>query len=519
MDVRLRAAPSPTGRAQLGNVRTYFMSYAYAKKNKGRFIFRIEDTDEKRTVPGGAEALIEAYEAFGIVADEDPYKGGPFGPYVQTERKEIYGKYAKELIEKGDAYYCFCSQERLAKLREEQKASKQRPMYDRACRNLAKEDVEKRIEKGEKPVIRMKFPTEGETICHDLIFGEVKFQNSDVEDQVILKADGMPTYHLAVVVDDHLMKISTAVRGTEWFPSFPKHVKLYEYFEWEMPEFVHVPVILNPDGKGKLSKRNGAIPAISYLRKGYLKDAVLNYTMLCGWAPTENEAHHDEIYSAEELIQLFDFKRCHKTGARYDQKKFDYINSKHIRNKTIDELANIIIAWARDYVLKPFLTDKFDKPQEWEKDLKEKVSKYLPLWEKDREYFKKALSLEQERVNILSEIPDALDFFYDEDLTWEESDWNTKNHSKKELSDVLEKILPRLEEIFKDDKFEHEIWEKVVRGFAEEIGWKAGDVFLAIRSATTGRLQSPPLIESFQILGWKRVKKSIEDGITWLKNN
>lgn len=515
-EIRLRAAPSPTGRAHIGNVRTYFMSFAYAKKNNGKFVFRIEDTDTKRAVPGGAEALIEVYGAYGVIADEDPFKGGEYGPYIQTERLDIYKKYAEELIEKGHAYYCFCTEDRLKTLRETQKANKLKPMYDRCCRDVSIEEARKRIEEGEKYVIRMKMPTEGVTECNDLIFGKVTFHNKDIEDQVLLKASGIPTYHLAVVVDDHLMKITTAVRGTEWFPSFPKHVKLYEYFGWGMPEFVHVPVILNPDGNGKLAKRHGSMPAISYLRKGYLRDAVLNYTMLCGWAPEPKDAHQDEIYSYEELIKLFDFRRCHKAGARYDQKKFDYINAKHIRNKTIDELTDIVFDWAENLVLKPFLTDQFDQPQEWEPNLKEKVTKYLPLWKKDVEYFKKALALEHERITILSEIPDALDFFYEEDLTWEDSDWNTKNHTKKELAEGLEKVLPKLDELFHKLDVTHEEWEAVVRGTADELGWKHGDLFLAIRSATTGRLQSPPLLESIQVMGWRKAKKLIESAIKWL---
>jgi len=514
-EVRLRAAPSPTGRAHIGNVRTYFMSYAYAKKHGGKFVFRIEDTDQKRSVPGGAEALLEAYGLYGIVADEDPYKGGDYGPYVQTERKDIYKKYAEELIEKGYAYYCFCSSDRLSEVREKQRLMKLRPMYDRHCRDIDPVEAKKRVDAGEEYVVRMKFPTEGETVCEDLIFGKVTFKNKDVEDQVLLKSNGIPTYHLAVVVDDYLMKISTAVRGTEWFPSFPKHVKLYEYFGWEKPEFAHVPVILNPDGKGKLSKRHGALPAIAYLRKGYLSEAVLNYTMLCGWAPVSEKAHQDEIYSVEELIELFDFRRVHKVGARYDQNKFDYINAKHIRNMSIDDLAERVIDWAENIVLKGFMTDQFDPLSDEEVAIKEKVSHYLPLWKKDIEYFKKALSLEHERIVTLSEIPDALDFFYDEKLDIAESDWNTKNHSVAELKDALKGVLPKLDELFNtairaNKKIEHEDWEKVVRGYADELDWKHGDLFMAIRTAVTGRLQSPPLLESIEIMGWSRAKKLIE---------
>lgn len=488
------------------------------KKNNGKFIFRIEDTDQKRSIEHGAEALIEAYGAYGIVADEDPFKGGDYGPYIQTERKEIYKKYADELIEKGHAYYCFCSSERLDQVREMQKANKIKPMYDRHCRAIDIAEAKKRVEAGEPHVIRMKFPTEGITECEDLIYGKIKFHNRDIEDQVLVKTTGIPTYHLAVVVDDHLMKIHTAVRGTEWMPSFPKHVKLFEYFGWEMPHFAHVPVILNPDGKGKLSKRHGALPAISYLRKGYLYEAVLNYAMLCGWAPEPEKAHQDEIYSVDELIQLFDFSRVHKAGGRYDQKKLDYINGKHIRNMEIDDFAQRVINWAEQLVLKPFITDQFEDPQPWEADLKAQVENYLPLWKADLEKFKKALTLEKERITVLSELPYSLAFFYEDSLTWKAEDWNTKNHSFAELADALAEVSGRLEKLFVDNPAPpHEAWEAIVRGYADELAWKHGDMFLAIRSAVTGRLQSPPLLESIEILGWQKAKEFIAQAVVWLK--
>lgn len=314
------------------------------------------------------------------------------------------------------------------------------------------------------------------------------------------------------------MKIHTAVRGTEWMPSFPKHVKLFEYFGWEMPHFAHVPVILNPDGKGKLSKRHGALPAISYLRKGYLYEAVLNYAMLCGWAPEPEKAHQDEIYSVDELIQLFDFSRVHKAGGRYDQKKLDYINGKHIRNMEIDDFAQRVINWAEQLVLKPFITDQFEDPQPWEADLKAQVENYLPLWKADLEKFKKALTLEKERITVLSELPYSLAFFYEDSLTWKAEDWNTKNHSFAELADALAEVSGRLEKLFVDNPAPpHEAWEAIVRGYADELAWKHGDMFLAIRSAVTGRLQSPPLLESIEILGWQKAKEFIAQAVVWLK--
>ncbi|HRI05764.1 MAG TPA: glutamate--tRNA ligase [Candidatus Dojkabacteria bacterium] len=516
-DFRYRAAPSPTGKVHVGTIRAYLPNYLLAKKYGGKNILRIEDTDQTRLVPNGVEAMIEAYEEVGITFDEGPHVGGKVGPYVQSDRLDIYKEYAQKLIDTGNAYYCFCSKERLEELRESQRANKQRPMYDGHCRDISVEDAKARVANGEPHVVRMKFPKEGGTVCHDLIFGKVSVKNSDVEDQILMKGDGFPTYHLAVVVDDHLMGITTAIRGVDWLPSYPKHVKLYEMFGWEPPKFAHLPLILNPDGRKKLSKRHGAFPVSQILRKGYLKEAIMNYSILCGWSPKPEDAHQDEIYTPEELIQLFELERVHKTAARYDQQKFDYINAKHIRRLDLDTLVEKVMHWAKKYVLGTFISDAYTEPAAWEPELKSLVAKYLPKWESDLEYFKRALSLEKERITVLGDIPAALDFFYEDTLTWTDEDWNLKNHSKNELADALEVVLPRLEEIFKDENYDHEEWEKVVRGYADELGWKHGDLFLAIRSATTGRLQSPPLLDCYAIMGWNKVKRFIEQSIVWLR--
>ncbi|KKR05978.1 MAG: Glutamate-tRNA ligase [candidate division WS6 bacterium GW2011_GWF2_39_15] len=516
-EFRYRAAPSPTGKVHIGTIRAYLPNYLLAKKYGGKNILRVEDTDQTRLVPNGVEAMIEAYENVGIEFDEGPHKPGKYGPYVQSERLDIYKKYADELVEKGHAYYCFCSKERLEKLREDQKANKLKPMYDGLCRDIPVEEAKKKVANGESHVIRMRFPNEGVTVSEDIVYGKVSVKNSDVEDQILMKADGFPTYHLAVVVDDHLMEITTAIRGDDWLPSYPKHVKLYEMFGWKPPKFAHLPMILNPDGRKKLSKRHGAFPVSQILRKGYLKEAIMNYALLCGWAPRPEMAHQDEIYMPDELIQLFDLDRVHRTAARYDQKKFDYINSKHIRRLSIEELVERVFVWAQKYVLGEFISDSYTEPAQWESSLKVIINRYLSKWKDNIDLFKKALLLEQDRIVTLSDIPYALDFFYEDEVSWEESDWNTKNHDKKELASALENILPKLEEIFKEDNFDHDEWEKVVRGHADELGWKHGDLFLAIRSATTGRLQSPPLLECYEIMGWEKVKVFILQAINWLR--
>jgi len=513
-DFRVRAAPSPTGRVHTGNLRTFLNNFLFAKSTNGKYILRIEDTDQKRKVQGGIEAIVETLGLYGIEFDESPLKGGDYEPYIQSERLELYKKYAQQLIEKDCAYYCFCTQERLQSLKEQD----ERSTYDRHCRNLNEEEVKNNLDEKKPYVVRMKFPLEGFTEFRDEIYGTIKVKNSEIDDQVLLKTDGYPTYHFAVVVDDHSMKITHVFRGREYLSQTPKNVFLYDALDWEQPKWVHTPHLLNPDGVGKLSKRKGAMSAISYLRKGYLPEAVLNYLALCGWAPKGSLAKQDEIYTVDELIELFSIDRMKKSNARYDESKLNYMNSKHIRNMGLDKLTDYVFHWAENLVLKDFIADEYDESEDWEKRLRESVKKYLPLWKENKEYFKKALSLEFERITYLGELPESLDFFYEEELTWNDEDWNTKNHTKKEIADALENILPKLENIFSNEDYNHEKWERVVRGYADEINWKHGDLFLAIRSATTGRLKSPPLLESFEIMGWKKVETFLKQAIHWLRN-
>ncbi len=512
-DFRVRAAPSPTGRVHTGNLRTFLNNYLFAKSTNGKYILRIEDTDQKRKVEGGIEAIVETLGLYNIHFDESPLAGGEYGPYIQSQRLDIYKKYAQQLIEKDCAYYCFCTEERLKSLRKKD----ERSTYDRHCRNLNEEEVKNNLDEKKPYIIRMKFLVEGATEFRDEIYGTIKVKNSEIDDQVLLKTDGYPTYHFAVVIDDHLMGITHVFRGREYLSQTPKNVFLYDSFGWERPKWIHTPHLLNPDGVGKLSKRKGAMSAVSYLRKGYLPDAVLNYLALCGWAPKGEIAKQDEIYSMDELVKLFSIDRMKKSNARYDETKLNYINSKHIRNMGVEKLADYVLHWGENFVLNTFIADKYDETEDWENELKKSVEKYLPLWKQNVDYFKKALSLEFERITYLGELPEVLNFFYDEKLTWTDEDWNTKNHNKEEIADVLEKVLPKLEGIFSNEEYNHEEWEKVVRGYADEINWKHGDLFLAIRSATTGRLKSPPLLESFEIMGWEKAKSFLQQAIDWLR--
>ncbi|MDE3058768.1 MAG: glutamate--tRNA ligase [Bacteroidota bacterium] len=326
--IRTRFAPSPTGFLHVGGLRTALYNYLLAKKESGSFILRIEDTDQSRKVEGAMENLIETLHWAGIEFDEGPGKEGEFGPYIQSQRLTTYQHYAHRLVEEGRAYYCFCTPERLEEVRRKQIAQKINPSYDRRCRSLTKEETVQRRKAGETFVIRMKVPFEGELTFNDIIRGEVTISYGILDDQVILKSDGYPTYHLAVVVDDHLMKISHVIRGEEWLSSTPKHVLLYQYFRWELPRFAHLPLLLNPD-KSKLSKRQGDVAVEDYRLKGYLKEALVNFVAFLGWNPGDER----EIFSLGELVKDFSLERVGKSGAVFNIEKLDWMNFEHLRRK------------------------------------------------------------------------------------------------------------------------------------------------------------------------------------------
>src|SRR3989344_957995 len=331
MKVKTRIAPSPTGFPHIGTIYQAMLDKAFAKRHKGTFLVRIEDTDRARFVQGAEEKLFEALDWLGLQEDEGVRKGGEYGPYRQSERLDIYKKYAQELVEKDHAYYCFCTKERLDEVRNEQQKQGKPPMYDKHCRNLSKEEVDERIKNGEPYVIRMKVPENKKITVKDLIRGDIKFDSNTIDDQVILRSDGFATYHLGVVVDDYLMKVTHAVRGPEWIPSFPKHKLLYDFFGWEMPIFVHTPLIINMDGS-KLSKRQGHANVDWYKEQGFLPEALLNFIALLGWShPNSRHRHFDgesnenkevspdvEIFSFEEFSKLFDLKDLSSVNPKFD---------------------------------------------------------------------------------------------------------------------------------------------------------------------------------------------------------
>src|SRR3972149_2544250 len=338
---RVRFAPSPTGFLHVGGLRTALYNYLFAKHNNGKFVLRIEDTDQSRKVEGAVENLVETLHWAGIEFDEGPGKGGNFGPYVQSERLTTYHEHVQRLVKEGNAYHCFCSPQRIDEVRQKQIAMKMSPSYDRHCRDLPSSEVERRKVAGESSVVRMKVPLTGEMTFDDTIRGKVTIAYKVLDDQVILKTDGFPTYHLAVVVDDHLMKISHVIRGEEWLPSTPKHIILYRYFGWDVPVYAHLPLLLNPD-KSKLSKRQGDVAVEEYRAKGYLKEAIVNFVAFLGWNPGDER----ELFSVEQLVEAFTIERVGKSGAVFNIEKLNWLNFQHLRMKSDNEVLQML----KDYL-------------------------------------------------------------------------------------------------------------------------------------------------------------------------
>lgn len=451
MTVRTRIAPSPTGMLHLGTAYTAMRNLALAHQKGGQFLIRIEDTDRTRLVDGAVDVIFEALGWLGISNDEGPNVGGPHAPYVQSERLDTYQKYAKELVEKGQAYYCFCTKERLDEVRQKQLAAKELPRYDRHCRDLDKTQVAKELGNMTPYVIRLKVPVSGVTICHDAIRGDVEFQNAGIDDQVLLKSDGYPTYHLGVVVDDYLMGITHIVRGEEWLSSSPKHILLYQAFGWPAPVFAHLPVIRNRD-KSKMSKRKNDVSVLSYRTKGYLPDALMNYLALMGWSHPEGK----DIFSLDEFIKLFTLERVTLTAPVFDIDKLNWFNGQYIRMKSDEELLAL---------LKPFIPDGASE---------ERVRQIIPLI--------------KPRINVLTDFTAMAGFYFVEPTVPE------LVPQDKEYLAVAKDVLTNAD--WTKEGIEAELVENV-----KNKGWKNGPFFAALRLTITGSKVSPPLTESMLILG------------------
>ncbi len=473
MTIRTRIAPSPTGIAHLGTAYTAMRNLAIARQGGGKFLIRIEDTDRGRYVEGAVEVIFDAMSWLGLVNDEGPNVGGPHSPYTQSERLPIYQEHAKILVDTDKAYYCFCTKERLEEVRATQLASKQLPRYDRHCRSLTSDEVQAKLASQTPYVIRLKVPETGVTICHDEVRGDVAFENSGIDDQVLLKSDGYPTYHLGVVVDDHLMEITHVIRGEEWLSSTPKHVLIYQAFGWELPVFCHLPIIRNKD-HSKMSKRKNDVSILSHRDKGYLPEAMNNFMALMGWSHPEKK----EIFTLDEFLKLFTLDRITLTAPVYDLDKLNWLNGQYIRALSDAELMTR---------LTPFIPK--DCPSE-------QVGKILPLI--------------KERLITLKDFESLTDFFYRNVIV--DQTVLTKKSTPDEVALQLKETLEVMNSI--DDKnWTTENLEDKIRSLAVEKSWKPSQYFMMIRVAVTGKTMTPPLFETMVVLGRDKVILRLESAL------
>ncbi len=470
MSVRTRFAPSPTGYLHVGGLRTALYAYLFAKQNNGTFILRIEDTDQSRKVEGATEKLIEALHWAGVDFDEGPGKDGNHGPYIQSQRLNIYHTHVRQLVEQGKAYHCFCTAERLETLR-----ASGGTMYDRHCRTISQEEAQRRAATGEPNVVRMKIPDSGELKFHDEVRGDVTFAFETLDDQVLLKSDGFPTYHLAVVVDDHTMEISHVIRGEEWLPSTPKHILLYQYFGWEMPKFAHLPLLLNPD-KSKLSKRQGDVAVEDYRAKGYLKDALVNFVAFLGWNPGDER----EIFSLQELTAAFSIERVGKAGAVFNVEKLNWMNQQHMKNLPNAELLALV------------------KPLFLEKGWNTYSDKYLM----------EVIGLLKERVVLLPEFAASSVYFFEDPSSYDDAS-KTKNWKPETPSH-----LTALVDAFKGlEQFDSASIEAALRRTAESFQAGAGKLIHPMRLAISGVANGPSLFHMAEVLGKETVVRRIETAL------
>ncbi len=480
--VRTRFAPSPTGYMHIGNLRTALFTYLLAKKHEGKFILRIEDTDQERYVEGAVDIIYKTLRRTGLTWDEGPDIGGPVGPYVQSERMGMFKEYALKLVESGHAYYCFCDKDRLEEVRKIQQASGIAPKYDGHCRNLSKEEVEEKLKAGIPYVIRQKCPTEGTTTFHDEVFGDITVENSVLDDQILIKADGMPTYNFANVVDDHTMGITHVVRGNEYLSSTPKYNLLYEAFGWEIPTYIHVsPVMKN--ATEKLSKRNGDASFEDLAAKGYLDEAIVNYIALLGWAPKSE----NEIFTMEELIKEFDVNGISKSPAIFDTQKLKAINGEYIRKLSPDKF----IEYATPYIRESCKREDID--------------------------MKLVAELLQPRTELFTDIPEQIDFIdalpeYDIEMYTHKK---MKTDSENSL-EALKEILPVLSEV---NDWTLENIHNALFALIERLEVKNGRILWPLRVAVSGKQFTPGGgVELAEILGKEETLKRIEKGIEKLSN-
>lgn len=466
MKVRTRYAPSPTGFMHIGNLRTAIFEYLLAKKYNGDFILRIEDTDQEREVEGAIDFIYNTLDLCGFKIDEGPNNEGNFGPYIQSKRKDIYKEYALKLVEMGKAYYCFCSEEELTKMREKADARKKPFLYDGRCSRLSKEKIEENLKNNVPYVIRQKMPKEGVTIVEDLIYGKVKIDNSILDDQILLKSDGFPTYNFANVIDDHLMEITHVIRGKEYLDQTAKYNLLYEAFGWEKPTYIHVAMVLGEDGN-KLSKRNGDASFMDLYNEGYLPEAIVNYLSLLGWSPETNQ----EVFSMEELISNFNEERISKSSSQYDVKKLKWFNHQYI-NKMDDEK---YLSW-----IKKYFSNECDKSEKWLNHL---------------------LLIYKSHLNYGKEINELTSSFFNKEFVIDAE--------AKEFMESDE-VIPKVVEVFKEEIKDTSNWsvetlQEVINNVKEKAGVKGKMLFMPIRIASSGIMHGPELADTLYLIGKEEI--------------
>jgi glutamyl-tRNA synthetase len=484
---RVRFAPSPTGKVHAGNIHTAIFDYLYARHTGGQFILRIEDTDVERKEEGAVEHMLAALQWLGLDWDEGPGVGGPYAPYYQSQRLPLYQAAADRLVAQGNAYKCYCSSERLETIRKQQEANKQAVGYDRLCRNLTDAERAAKEAEGIKPVIRFKVPETGETQIHDVIYGDIVFEHKNIDDFVMLKSDGYPTYHLANVVDDTAMKITHVIRGEEWISSTPRHLLMYQAFGYTPPQYIHMAMLVGAD-RAKLSKRRGAKPILDYRDTGYLSEALFNFLVLMGWSLDDKT----EIMSLQQMIDNFSFERMGKTPAYFNQEKLDWMNGVYIRNLPVDDLANRVL---------PFL------------------EKYLPPGVKrpiDIGYVKQITPLIRERIITLKDAASYADFFFVDELEYDTAKFVDKKTDAPTALKVLKSAAEKLASL---SSFDKDLLESTLRALAESLGLKAGQLFNVLRVATTARDAAPPLFETMSALGKERCLKRINTALAKMDKN
>ena len=470
MTVRTRFAPSPTGYMHIGNLRSALFAYLVAKSNGGEFILRIEDTDQSRYVDGAVDFIYNVFKIFSFTVDEGPLNEGKYGPYTQSERLGLYKKYALELVEKGKAYYCFCDEERLSKLREEADIRKVPFMYDGHCKKLSKEEVEEKLARGEKYVIRQSMPKEGITSYEDLVYGKIDIENRVLEDQILLKSDGYPTYNFANVIDDHLMNITHVTRGNEYLSSTPKYLLLYKAFGWESPEYIHLPHVVKVDGT-KISKRNKDDNLMDLLSEGYLPEAIINYLALLGWSPEDNQ----EIFSMEELINKFNPKRISKSAGAYDVMKLRWVNSHYIKKLSDNDLFEFVF---------PYIKEAYnieDKSESWIRDL---------------------IGLYKNHISYGKEIVNEVSLFFNDNLVLDEE---AKGFMKSEGVDNTLAVFRKQVELINEEEWSVEKISDAINNTKELSNSKGKMLYMPIRIKVSGVMHGPELPNTIYLLGREKV--------------